>query len=105
MTSSLKCFDVVLFLLSSVVTGPSFMSISLLVLKLWQFSFIRDWPEIQKSEIPSPEFCPISGDYGKLRLSNLAQMSLMQCYKIMQNARVTAFTVSEVLRENQLGRG
>ena len=37
-------FDAVLFLLSSLVTGPSFMSISLLVLELWQFSFIGiDW--------------------------------------------------------------
>ena len=44
-------FDAVLFLLSSLVTGPSFMSISSLVLELWQFSFIRDWPEIRKSEI------------------------------------------------------
>ena len=32
-------FDVVLFLLS-LVTGPNFMSISSLVLKLWQISFI-----------------------------------------------------------------
>ena len=30
-------FDVVLFFLSSLVTGPSFMSISSLVLELWQF--------------------------------------------------------------------
>ena len=41
-TSSSNFFDVVLFLLSSLVTGPSFMSISSLVLELWQFSFIRD---------------------------------------------------------------
>ena len=26
------------------------MSISLLVLELWQFYFVRDWPEIWKSE-------------------------------------------------------
>ena len=44
-------FDAVLFLLSSLVTGPSFMSISLQVLELWQFPFIRDWPEICKSEM------------------------------------------------------
>ena len=49
MTSTSNFFDVVLFLLSS------------LVLELWQFSFIRDWPEIWKSEIPPSEFCPISG--------------------------------------------
>ena len=39
-------FDAVLFLLSSLVTVPSFMSISSLVLELWQFSFIRN-PEIR----------------------------------------------------------
>ena len=43
MTSSSKFFDVVLFLLWSLVTGLSFMSIPSLVVELWQFSFIRDW--------------------------------------------------------------
>ena len=105
MTSSSNFFDVVLFLLSSLVTGPSFMSISSLVLELWQFSFIRDWPEIRKSEIPSSEFCPISGDWGKLWIPNLARMSLIECYWMLQNSRVTAFTVLELLRENQLEGG
>ena len=41
-------FDVIFFLLSSLVTGPSFMSISSLALELWQFSFVRDWPEIDQ---------------------------------------------------------
>ena len=72
-------FDV-LFLLSSLVTGPSFMPISSLVLELWQFSFIRDWPEILKSEIPTSNFCPISGDWGKLWTPNLARMSLIEFY-------------------------
>ena len=54
------CF---LSLLSSLVTDPSFMSISSLVLELWQFSFIRDWPEIRKSEIPPSVFCPIIEDW------------------------------------------
>ena len=52
MTSTLNFFEVVLSLLSSLVTGPRFMSISSLVLELWQFSFVRDWPEIRKLEIP-----------------------------------------------------
>ena len=103
MTSSSNLFDVFLFLLWSLVNGPSFMSISSLVLELWQFTFIRDWPEIRKSEIPPSEFCPISGDWGKLGIPNLARMSLMKCYWMLQNARVTAFTVSELLRENQKG--
>ena len=51
MTSSSNFFDVALFLLSSLITGPSFMSISSMVLELWQFSFIRDWPEFRKLEI------------------------------------------------------
>ena len=102
MTSSSNFFDVVLFLLSSLVTGPSFMSISSLVLELWQFSFIRDWPEIWKLEIPPSEFCPISGEWGELWIPNLAWMSLMKCYWMLQNSRVTACTVFELFRENQL---
>ena len=102
MTSLSNFFDVVLFLLSSLVTGPSFMSISLLVLELWQFFFIRDWPEIRKSETLPSEFCPKSEDWGKLWIPNLAQMSLIECYWMLQNFRVTTFTVFELLKENQL---
>ena len=75
--------DVVLFLLSNLVTFSSFMSISSLVLELWQFSFIWDWPKIQKSEIPPSEFCLISRDWGELGIPNLARMSLN---KILLNA-------------------
>ena len=103
MTSTSFFFDAVLFLLSSLVTGPSFMSISSLVLELWQFSFIRDWPEIRKSEIPTSEFFPISGDWAELWIPNLARMSLIECYGMLQNSRVTAFIVFELLRENQQG--
>ena len=99
---NVKFFDVVLFLLSILVTGPSFMSISSLVLELWQFSFIRDWPEIRKLEIPPSEFCPIPGDQGNLWVPNLALMSLIGYYWMLQNSKVTAFTVLELLRENQL---
>ena len=67
--------------------------------------FIRDWPEIWKSEIPQSEFCPISRDWGKLGIANLARMFLLKCYWMLQNARVTAFTISELLRENQQGGG
>ena len=87
----------------SLVTGPSFMSISLLVLELWQFSFIRNWPEIRKSEIRRSEFFQISGEWGKLWIPNLARMSLIECYWSLQSSRVTASIVFELLRENQLG--
>ena len=105
MTSSSNVFYVVLFLLSSLITGPGFMLISSVVLELWQFSFIKDWPEIRKSDILPSEICPISGDWGKLRIPNLARMSLINPYWILQNTRVIAFTVSELLRENQQGEG
>ena len=104
LTSTSNFFDVGLFLLSSLVTCLSFMSISLLVLELWQFSFIRDWPEIRKSEIPPSEFCPISEDWNGLCMPNLARMSLIEFYWILQNSRVTAFTAFE-LRETQLWGG
>ena len=105
MTSSSNFFDVVLFLLSSLVTGSSFMSISSLVLELWQFPFpfMMDWPEIRKLEIPPSEFCPLSGDRVELEILHLARTSIIKCYWMLQNARVTAFTISELLRENQQG--
>ena len=105
MTSSSNFFDVVLFLLSNLVTVPRFMSISALVLEIWQFSFIRDSPEIRMSEIPPSEFFPISGGRDELWIPNLARLSLIECYWTRQNSRVTAFTAFELLRENQLGGG
>ena len=105
MTSTLIFFDVVLFLLSSLVTSSSFMSISPLVLELWQFSFIMDWSEIQKLETPLSELYPTSGDWDKLWIPNLAWMSPIECYWILQNFRVTAFNVFDLLREIQLGVG
>ena len=102
-------FDVVLFPLSSLVTRPSFMSVSSLVLELWLYSFIKDWPEIRKSEIPPFVFCPISRDWyksgirEKSGIRNLARISLIKCYWMLQNSRFTVFTISELLRENQQG--
>ena len=105
MTSSSNAFHVVLFLLSILVTGLSFISISLPVLELWEFSFIRDWPEIQKSEIPQSEFRPISPVWGKLQIPNLARLSLTDCSWMLKNSRVTAFTVFYLLSENHLDEG
>ena len=81
------------------------MSISSLVLELWQFTFIRNWPEIQKLEIPPSEFGPEFGNWGELRIPNLTHMFLMKFYLMLQNSRVKAFTISELLRENQQGVG
>ena len=77
----------------NIITGSGVMTIF----------FIRDSPEIRKSEKLSPDFCPISGDWGEWRIPNLAGTSLIKCYWILQNAKVTAFTVSELLTEKQQG--
>ena len=95
MTSSSVSFYVVLFLLSSLVTGHSL--ISSLVL--------RYWTEIREVDIPPPEFCLISGDWGELGIRNLARLSLIKCYWMLQIANVTIFTVSELLRGKQQGGG
>ena len=61
------CFDVAVFLLSSLVTGPSFTSISWLVLELWHFLFIKDRPGIGKSEIPPSGFCQLCERLGQIK--------------------------------------
>ena len=72
MTLPSNFFDVAVFPLSSLVTVPSFMSISLLILEVGQYLFISDGPEMWKSKIPQSEFCPKSGDWDKLGIPNLA---------------------------------
>ena len=46
------------------------------VLKL---PFIRNWPEIRRSEIPASEFYLIYGDWGELGIQNLAHTPLIKC--------------------------
>ena len=58
---------------------------------------------MRKSKIPLSEFCPISGEWDDLWIPNVSRMSLIEFYGMQQNSRVTAFTVFELLRENQLG--
>ena len=87
------------FLLLSLVTGPSFMSISLLVLKLWQFLFVWGWQEIRKSEIPSPDFCSVSGGWVELGIPTFPLMSL----RLLNAPKCQEYSVSELLRENQQG--
>ena len=103
-------FSAVLFFLSNLVTGPSFMSMSSLALelwKIWQLSFIKDWPEIWKSEIPSHEFCPVSGDEADLWYQIWYECLLMKCCWMLKNTRVIAFTAILLLSKNQQegGRG
>ena len=44
-------------------------------------------------EIPPSEFCRISANRGKLGIPNLARMSLMKSYLMLQNARFTVLGV------------
>ena len=99
MTSPSVFFDV-LFLLWNLVTGPSLMSISSMVLELWQFSFIRHLTRNLEFENTCIWVLPNSWRLGKLGIPNL-----ITYYWMLQNARVTAFTFSELLRENQQGEG
>ena len=72
MTSLSIFFDVCMFLLSSLVTGPSFMSISCLVLAFFCKGLTRN-PEIK---IPPSEFCPISGGWDESSTTVLSKMLL-----------------------------
>ena len=106
MRSSSKFFDVALFLSSSLVIGASFISLLSLVLDLSEFSFMRNWPEIRKSEIPQSEFCPISGDWNQLQIPNLARMCLVRCYWMLQNSKMGySFDHFWVIKGKPTGRG
>ena len=96
-------FDVVVFLSSSLVTDPCFMPTSLLVLELRHFLFITDLTRNLEIGIPQSEceFCLIFGDWSELGITNLTWMFLMKIYLILQNARFTAFAVSELLKEKK----
>ena len=84
----------------NIITGFGVMKTSFLSYE----NFLRDWLEIRKPEIARSELCPLSGEWGELGIPNLVRTSLIKSYWMLQNARVTAFTVSELLREYQQGR-
>ena len=96
-------FDFAVFPLSSLVTGLSFMLISLLVLKLWQFLFVRDSPKMQKLEIPLSWFLSDTWRLGRVRDTKFG--TSVSNEKLLNAAKwqVTVFTVSELLRLNNRG--
>ena len=108
MTPSSNIFDIVFFIKFSykskfdvnIITDFGVMKTSFLSYE----NFLRDWLEIRKLEIARSELCPLSWEWGELRIPNLVATSLIKSYWILQNARVTAFTVSDLLREYQQGR-
>ena len=95
MASSSNFLDFSLFLLSSLVTGVSFMSISSLFQKLWQFTFIRINQKSENCILPS------TWRLEEVRNTKFGTDVSNEIYKMMQSARVAAFTVSNLLRENQ----
>ena len=99
MRSSSNFLNDVLFLLPS----PSFISISSMVLEIWQFSFIRDWPEIRKSEIPPSEFCLTSKDWDQLGIPNFVRMFLQNV--TMPGLQLLPFLSYEVLTYRRRGDG
>ena len=79
--------------------------VALVKFSYWS-NFIRGWPEIRKSEIPPSEFCPICGDWGKWGIPNLARISVIKMLLNTSKCQgYTAFTVSDLSRENQHGVG
>ena len=61
--------------ISSLVSGPGLLWISSLVLELWQFLLIKDWPEIRQLKITLSVFFAISENWGTLGIPNLALLS------------------------------
>ena len=62
------------------------------VMTIFFYKRLNGNPEMENSQ---SEFCPISRDWDMLGILNFAGMSAMKCYWMLENARVTAFTVSE----------
>ena len=77
----------------NIITGSGIMTV-------FFYKRLTRNPEIG---IPPSEFCPTSVDWGELWIPNLARSSLIECYWMVKNSRVTAFTVFELLRDNLRG--
>ena len=102
-SNEVKFFDVNLFLLSISYSSRFHANINTGFGDMTTF-FIEDLPEIEKSEIPPSEIGSISEDWNNLGMLNLARMSLIKCHWMLQNARATAFFVSELLRKTHRGK-
>ena len=96
MTSSSIWFGFTVLFLSSLITGPSFMSISRLVLELWNFSFIEDWKKIWRSEITPSDFFSIPRDRSEWVTPNLTWMFLIICYWILLNVRFITHVLTNI---------
>ena len=91
--------DVVSFLLSSLVTGPSFLSISSLVLELWEFPFIRD--RTRNPKIGNTPILVLSNIWRLGRVRNAKFGTNVFDKMLMNVAKCQGFRLSQLLRENQ----
>ena len=100
MASSPIFFDVFLFFLPSFSRSKFYVNamIGSGVITIFVYKGLTG-----NSEIGNTSVCvlPIAGDWDELGILSFAQMSLIKCYWMLQNARVLAFTVFDLLRENQ----
>ena len=98
--------DVVVFLLTILLSGQSVTSISLLYLKLWQFLIIRVLngilPETAKK--PCLNLTNIWG-LGRVKDTKSGMNVSNGSYLMLQSRKVTVFTVFELLGKNSRGGG
>ena len=83
---TINYFNAIAFLFSCLDNGPSFISISSLVLQLRKFLFIRDLTRNLQIKIS-----PISGDWSEWAIPNLYWTSLMKSYYMLQSSEVITF--------------
>ena len=107
MTSS-NFFDIVLSLVKFSYWSKFYLNIvtSSGVMTIYFYKGLTRNPEIRNTPVwvlpNTGDWGELGGDWGKLGIPNLAQMSLIKLYWMPENVRDTAFTVSELLMENQL---
>ena len=103
MTSLSSFYDVFLVFLTSLAIVVSLMSVLLLGSGVMTFLFCKGLT--RNSEIRNTLIWGLSNTcrLGKSRLPNLAGMLLIKCYWMLQNVRVKAVTVSELLSVTQQG--
>ena len=107
MTPSSIFFDIVLFLLLSLLTGPSFMSMLWLVTGSGFMTFFFYKGSTKNLVIRNTPVWVLPNIWrlGQVMDAKFGTNVSNRCYWMLQNSRVTACIVFVLLRENQLGGG
>ena len=89
-------------LLNFLVTGSSFMAVSLLFLEFWQFLFIGDLTRnMETGNTPAWALSNI-WRLKRVRRDTTFCMCLMKSQLMLQNARFTTFIASKLLRKTNM---